>query len=95
MALTVFTEADQVVGPVVVNRNRPISVSVQGTRTAGSIVVLERCRIGETDWRSVEQYGSTVAFYEDDRAATRGWMYRLRCSTLTAPDEPSGELIVP
>lgn len=93
MALTVFTAADQTVGPVYINRDRPFSYSVQGTFTAGSTVVLERARIDEATYRTVQTFAAASVPHEEDYAAQRGWKYRLRCASFTGPDAPSAEIV--
>jgi hypothetical protein len=93
MALTVFTAADQTVGPVFINRDRPFSYSVQGTLTAGSTVVLERALIDEATWRPVQTFVAASVPHEEDYLAQRGWKYRLRCAVFNAPDTPSAEIL--
>lgn len=93
MALTVFTAQNQALGPININRDRPFSFSVQGTFSAGSAVVLERARLEENTYRTVQTFASSSTPHEEDCIAMRGWKYRLRCTTLNAPDAPSGEII--
>lgn len=93
MALTVFTDADQTVGPVIINRDRPFSYSVQGTLTAGSTIVLERARLDESTYRTVQTFSASSVPHEEDYLAMRGWKYRLRCATFTGPDAPSAEIV--
>lgn len=93
MALTVFGAADAVVGPVVINRDKAFGYRVAGTLAAGSSVVLETARSDEDSYTTVATFTAAntpaVAHY----MSSRGWKFRLRCATLTAPDEPSGEIV--
>lgn len=95
MALTVFTEAEQYVGPITINRERPFSYSVQGTFTAGSVLVLERSIAAEDTYRTVRTFSSAAGVpVEADVMAARGWKYRIRCSSFQATDAPSAEIVM-
>lgn len=94
MALTTFTAQGQIIGPIAIPRERGFSVSLQGSMAAGSVVDLQRSPIEEESWRTVKSFTSATSSTdkEADFISTRGWKYRLICSTFVAPDAPAGEL---
>ena len=93
MALTVLTAANQTLGPVLINRDRPFAYRVAGTLTAGSTVVLETSRLDEDTYSTVQTFAAATTPVAEHYMATRGWKFRLRCATFTGPDTPSGEII--
>lgn len=93
MALTVFTDADQKVGPLRITRDGQwISISVQGDMSRGSIVTFERAWGAETSYRAIQTFTGTGT-READYQCAKGWNYQIRCSTFVASDAPSAEII--